>query len=303
MQMLIYLSDFEELRINQSLKDFSSCDKGALVRSLWVNHGEEDKRVIQLICNICLDYEIYDVVLWGKCLGMLEGDAGSGRYLMGILEYVCSIPEFGRVRSLAGIWNNVLLESLRSITGIDFWLTGIDVEKDRGLFEGILGLLHKCPFLMDLDRSGFIDYFVEVAKVNVVDGLRGLTVFSTDEVIRGHVNTIVGGLDDEKVIPVLDLIHPDKTIDTWTFSICVSAQLITSALFGVIQSRSSYKLVINSRHAVRFARFVVEKREMEGLMRCVLGMGRRDLAGELAGMWYAGEGGLEDWEKEFNGSV
>lgn len=117
MQMLIYLADFEELRIIQSLKDFSNCDKGALVRSLWVNHGEEDKRVIQLICNVCLDYEIYDKMLWGQCLAQLQGDSGSYRYLLGILEFISSIPEFSLLDGIADIWNDVLLKSLLDISG------------------------------------------------------------------------------------------------------------------------------------------------------------------------------------------
>lgn len=43
MQMLLYLADFQELRIIQTLKDFETCDKAALTRSLWVNHNEEPK--------------------------------------------------------------------------------------------------------------------------------------------------------------------------------------------------------------------------------------------------------------------
>jgi kinetochore-associated protein 1 len=43
MQLLLYFADFEELRIVTSLKDFLDCDKEALARSLWVNHGNEPK--------------------------------------------------------------------------------------------------------------------------------------------------------------------------------------------------------------------------------------------------------------------
>ena len=67
MQVLLYLADFEELRIIQTLKDFETCDKESLVKSLWINNGDEEK-VVELICNICMDFKIYDVILWEKCL-------------------------------------------------------------------------------------------------------------------------------------------------------------------------------------------------------------------------------------------
>ena len=43
MKILLYLADFEELRIIQSLKEFQDCDKLALVRSLWLHHRENVK--------------------------------------------------------------------------------------------------------------------------------------------------------------------------------------------------------------------------------------------------------------------
>jgi hypothetical protein len=43
LQTLLYLTDFEELRIPQTIKEFTGCDKEALVRSLWLNHNTELK--------------------------------------------------------------------------------------------------------------------------------------------------------------------------------------------------------------------------------------------------------------------
>jgi hypothetical protein len=43
LQCLLYLSDFEELRIIQKITDFQKCEKEALARSLWVNHNSEPK--------------------------------------------------------------------------------------------------------------------------------------------------------------------------------------------------------------------------------------------------------------------
>lgn len=52
MQMLLYLADFEELRIVQSLKEFEKCDKEAFVRSLWVNHKDELKVMDKFVLPI-----------------------------------------------------------------------------------------------------------------------------------------------------------------------------------------------------------------------------------------------------------
>jgi hypothetical protein len=70
MQMLLYLSDFEELRIVQSLKDFASCDKEAFAKSLLLNHGDEQAALL-LILNLCFDYEIHDHGLWEGLLHRL----------------------------------------------------------------------------------------------------------------------------------------------------------------------------------------------------------------------------------------
>lgn len=48
MKMLLYLADFEELRILQSLKEFHECDKLSLARSLWLHH-RDDIRVNSLL--------------------------------------------------------------------------------------------------------------------------------------------------------------------------------------------------------------------------------------------------------------
>ena len=53
MQMLLYLADFEELRIIQSLRDFGECDKEALARSLWLYHRDKPK--------VCAPYDRFRV--------------------------------------------------------------------------------------------------------------------------------------------------------------------------------------------------------------------------------------------------
>ncbi|KAJ3414397.1 hypothetical protein HDV05_006671 [Chytridiales sp. JEL 0842] len=166
MQMLLYLADFEELRIVQSIKDFEKCDKEALARSLWVNHSNEPK-VLQLICNICLDYGIGDLQLWENALGRLVR-FGALRYLLGILEHLTSIPELGQMKSLPAIWNTVLLESLQSIlvpsapSDMDKDKIKEDVNSGGAMMERVLGLIQKCPFVLELKVESFIEVFKRV---------------------------------------------------------------------------------------------------------------------------------------------
>ncbi|KAJ3130716.1 hypothetical protein HK100_007634 [Physocladia obscura] len=81
LQILLYLLDFEELRIVQSIKEFDDCDKEALARSLWLNHGTESKI----------------------------------RYLAGIIESVSVIPELSRIKSLPLLWSSVISQCLEEV--------------------------------------------------------------------------------------------------------------------------------------------------------------------------------------------
>lgn len=38
LQLLLYLQDFEQLRITQSLSEFEKCNKESLAKSLWLTH-------------------------------------------------------------------------------------------------------------------------------------------------------------------------------------------------------------------------------------------------------------------------
>ena len=65
--MLLYLGDFEDLHIAQSLRDFADCDYEALARSLWVKYKEEPKALL-LIVNVMFDYNVADTGLWSNLL-------------------------------------------------------------------------------------------------------------------------------------------------------------------------------------------------------------------------------------------
>jgi Rough deal protein C-terminal region len=59
LQLLLYLQDFEQLRITQSLSEFEKCNKKALAKSLWISHRNSVEG-LRLICKLCIDYSILD---------------------------------------------------------------------------------------------------------------------------------------------------------------------------------------------------------------------------------------------------
>ncbi|KAI8621551.1 rough deal protein C-terminal region-domain-containing protein [Chytriomyces sp. MP71] len=152
MQILLYLLDFEELRIVQTIKEFNDCDKEALVRSLWLNHSSETK-VVQLICNLSLDFSIFDMNLWENALTRLV-QLGAIRYLAGIIDVISNIPELSGMKSLPALWNRIILSSWDELSS----------QFDDGLHLRILSLLQKCPYLYDLDMNGIVQKIVSLSS-------------------------------------------------------------------------------------------------------------------------------------------
>ena len=106
MKMLLYLGDFEDLRIVQSLKEFNECNKLSLVRSLWLHHRDNIK-AIHLMCNICLDYDIYDGIIWENILSGLFHLHSQPHSFGYILERI-SLHLNVSLKPLNTLWNTVL---------------------------------------------------------------------------------------------------------------------------------------------------------------------------------------------------
>ncbi|KAI8058285.1 RZZ complex, subunit KNTC1/ROD [Syncephalis plumigaleata] len=95
LHLLLYMVDFEDLRISQSLKEFHACDKLALARSLWISHSH-DVKLVKLIGNLCMDFKLYDLVLWEHLLTHLV-QAREIDYMTRILEHIDTISELSRL--------------------------------------------------------------------------------------------------------------------------------------------------------------------------------------------------------------
>lgn len=55
LKALIYLNDFEDLHFQQTLKEFTDCNKEGLAKSLWRNHNSQPK-VLKIVFYFYFNY-------------------------------------------------------------------------------------------------------------------------------------------------------------------------------------------------------------------------------------------------------
>ncbi|KAJ3089821.1 Kinetochore-associated protein 1 [Quaeritorhiza haematococci] len=270
MQMLLYLADFEELNIIQHIKDFSDCDKEALARSLWVNHGNEPK-VVQLICNICLDFEIWDSVLWENALRRLHG-FGAHRYLLGILEHIASVQELSQMALLPLLWNGVLLGCLGQ-------LHDLAREYTVPVFERVVSLIPKCPFLDDIQTERFMDHFKRLflsttptgesvsSLENVFFYVRGLAALPPDSRVRASLKKLFKELSAKDLILVLDVLCPsvEHIYKQWDMGVVAMSSLkgwIAERIYDIVDERSAYADIQSTRFASAFLFHLIKRDRM-----------------------------------------
>jgi len=92
----------EELQIPITIEELETCSKPGLVRSLWKERGTEGG-VARLVCEMCLDYSVHDVQLWGEVLAKLSAD-NEVVYLLGALKRVMQLSFCHKIPKLSTIW-------------------------------------------------------------------------------------------------------------------------------------------------------------------------------------------------------
>ncbi|KAJ1765579.1 hypothetical protein IW140_003140 [Coemansia sp. RSA 1813] len=163
-QALLYLADFEHVGIPQSTADFLDCDKAALARSIWVDN-HEDPKVVQLVCNMCLDFMVHDCDLLLRILPRLL-DAGKHFYVVNVLSAVSSLSCYSSIAELSAFWNQAALGSLLHL-----------VQKtDVGWIEdafSILGLCVRSRYLPEIDTNIVVRLLLQKAeRQNSASGMR-----------------------------------------------------------------------------------------------------------------------------------
>ncbi|KAJ3128527.1 hypothetical protein HK098_004157 [Nowakowskiella sp. JEL0407] len=283
----LYLGDFEELRISQKLKTFANCDKEALGRSLWLNHNNNPK-ALQLLCNLCLDYKIFDIMLWESVLERLL-DFGLYQYLLGVLEQISTIPELSMLKNIPKIWNKVLLGTLD--------ILGEEKTTNFASYYKIFTLIQKCPFLPDLQMDELMKRFIGVhrkAKKDdvkmIVLALNGLTVIPQTSDTEKAKEDIVLRLSEAHMILLLDEISPPaKTrgeMKSLPHGLILNQEFIEQVVYNYFDSKALYTTIAKSNHLMRFCTYLIKQDKAQNVILASVIGGRVKSAMELTVLYY-----------------
>ncbi|KAJ3146968.1 Kinetochore-associated protein 1 [Geranomyces michiganensis] len=300
---LLYLADCEELRINISTREFVNCDKEAFVRSLWVNHKDELK-VVQLICNICLDYNVYDLTLWESALHSLLGKRVY-RYLLGMLEHLASVPELAQIRSLPKIWNDVLMGCLQLLADRQ--------DTTLEMYDRVLTLVQKCPSLPELNVDAFVEHFDRMAMKtpatfdDLLNALKGIAALPPTTGMAETIKKCVSRLDSSELVQALDAMSggaehsqasssgpgtpassmradsgSETATDTW-----IGKTWVIRAIYDRIDGIRAYEILLTTRHLSGFVRHLVECDRIEALMLASIRAHRTSAAYQILLLYYS----------------
>ncbi|ORX95635.1 hypothetical protein K493DRAFT_371980 [Basidiobolus meristosporus CBS 931.73] len=281
LQMLLYLADFEDLRISQTLKEFNACDKEAFARSLWVKHSEEPK-VVQLVCNLCVDYKIHDMALWESALHKLI-KFRLYNYLLGIIEYVSLVPELSQMPSLPQLWNDVLKGCFESVLKSSQRTKEPSPELESTKNQAIL-LLQKCPFFLELDLPTFFQLFDQLGAPELV--LSAYCALPMVKPVKEKIRTLVDQVPLKDLVTLLDRLNPELSKGHLEqVSYCINKTPVIHVVYDRIEDEHSYEMLLHSKHLKPFIGYLIDTDQLENLVLATLEMNQESKARELV-QWY-----------------
>uniref|UniRef100_A0A8D3B3M7 Kinetochore associated 1 n=1 Tax=Scophthalmus maximus TaxID=52904 RepID=A0A8D3B3M7_SCOMX len=130
----IFVSQLEALNIPYTLQSFLSSPKEGLVKGLWKNHSHEPQAV-QLVADLCLEYQVYDPQLWNSLLQKLLS--------------------FNLVRTCVTPAPHCLISHFLVTASVP-----LSPDQQATLYRTFV-LLLKCPFLLNLDLIGIANRFAQ----------------------------------------------------------------------------------------------------------------------------------------------
>ncbi|KAF0033894.1 hypothetical protein F2P81_013960 [Scophthalmus maximus] len=148
----IFVSQLEALNIPYTLQSFLSSPKEGLVKGLWKNHSHEPQAV-QLVADLCLEYQVYDPQLWNSLLQKLLS-FNLISHLQRVLEAVVAVPELWEITSFSRTWRSMILAPFVSAS------VPLSPDQQATLYRTFV-LLLKCPFLLNLDLIGIANRFAQ----------------------------------------------------------------------------------------------------------------------------------------------
>ncbi|XP_028269515.1 kinetochore-associated protein 1 [Parambassis ranga] len=148
----IFVSQLESLNIPYTVQSFLSSPKEGLVKGLWKNHSHEPQAV-QLVADLCLEYQVYDPQLWNSLLQKLLG-FNLIRHLQKVLEAIVAVPALWEISSFSRTWRSMILAPFVSAS------VPLSPDQQEMLYRTFV-LLLKCPFLLNLDLIGIANRFAQ----------------------------------------------------------------------------------------------------------------------------------------------
>ncbi|KAJ1929435.1 hypothetical protein IWQ60_001182 [Tieghemiomyces parasiticus] len=283
LRTLLYLADFEHLRIPQSVEDFHASRKSALARTVWLGYHAEPKAA-QLVGNICLDFEVYDPTLMENVLQRLLAHQML-TYLVRILPAVGAIPALAALPCLPQLWADVcqgLLSRSQTEVDSDGSLSPAMETLDAGLaFALRCPMLDRLPvahFLRILDRGRPVSWLLQAAAVLPTDA-------EADRVVQTR-------LDQLNPAALVELLGTTATATNYSLA---SPDRVKALIYDAVDRTRAYVHIAATPYVSAFVRHLVRGDRLAALMAFTLqeariDPARRRTALDLVQLYYAHHG-------------
>ncbi|KAL2913082.1 hypothetical protein HK105_207427 [Polyrhizophydium stewartii] len=257
MRMMMYLKEFQELNIVQSLQEFMHCDKAAFVRSLWLSH-RNDAKGLRLICKLSIDYNVLDGELLHSVLVRLV-EKGELHFVIESLEILARCAMVSILGWMPYVWAHALTDAVRG------WSQGSEPDPlDTSDFHMLLARIAKFPYEPH-HLQPLVACLCELAGATS-RRRKLLAAIALAHVPRGPetVAALEGmfeSLDDKELFWMLDLMHDgdglndsaDPAVDAGVLA--VAGRLLSDCAMAQINHRQIFSTIAASPHVDAFVKY------------------------------------------------
>eukprot|EP01135_Chromosphaera_perkinsii_P000366 Nk52_evm13s78 gene=Nk52_evmTU13s78 len=261
MQTLLFLARLDELNIKQSLSEFLDADKTGLAKGLWRNHNG-NPTAVRLIADLCLDYNVYDVILWNSVLSQLLQNPRLD-YLMRILPRISAVPSLSYLESVTCAWEQVLHAALAFVNHNGNTRTIGDIGT-------VVDLLESCPLLHEIDIPSFADSLLN--RNEVEQAFRVLLLGSSPSECKAFVKRV---LPSGHYVQMLNQLQPT------TSELCPTFLSIRDDIFQYINEKKDFGKVVGTCHFKQFVKYLINVDDIDNLVTASLALKRNNDAEKL----------------------
>uniref|UniRef100_A0A1A8M8V5 Kinetochore associated 1 n=2 Tax=Nothobranchius pienaari TaxID=704102 RepID=A0A1A8M8V5_9TELE len=262
----IFVSQLEVLNIPYTLQSFLSSPKEGLVKGLWKNHSHEPQAV-QLVADLCLEYQVYDPQLWNSLLQKLLS-FNLISHLQKVLEAIVAVPALWQISSFSRTWRSLILAPFVSAS------LPLSPDQRTTLYRTFV-LLLKCPILLNLDLIGIANRFSQFNLPAFALGTLLLIPCAGKK-----TQQVQGFLSICNPVAVLEQV--DELMNTGELA-RIPSQIRQTVLTFITQNRQHQKL-IKTKHFNHLKQFIVtsgQPNQVKDLVNCLISQNCQDVADSL----------------------